>query len=87
MVNCLDVHSFILSLPALWLMLQFDSVLELTPFLKFSIKPLTTSNERPMQGRLARIGQDVKHHGQFKLIKLTWVLLKCIYNKVKFNQV
>ena len=47
-------------------------------------------------GRLARIGQDVKHHGQFKLIKLGWVLLKCIYifplpgvidYKVKFNQV
>ena len=34
-------------------MLQFDAVLELTPFLKFSIKLLTTSNERPMQGRLA----------------------------------
>ena len=67
MVNCLDVHSFILSLLALWLMLQFDAVLELTPFLKFSIKLLTTSDERPMQGRLARIGQDVKHHGKFKL--------------------
>ena len=87
MVNCLDVHGFILSLPALWLMLQFDAVLELTPFLKFSIKLLTTSNERPMQGRLARISQDVKHHGQFKLIKHRWVLLKRIYNKVKFNQV
>ena len=35
MVNCLDVHSFILSLLALCLMLQFDAVLELTPFLKF----------------------------------------------------
>ena len=68
-------------------MLQFDAVLELTPFLKFSIKLLTTSNERPMQGRLARISQDVKHHGQFKLIKHRWVLLKRIYNKVKFNQV
>ena len=77
-------------------MLQFDAVLELTPFLKFSIKLLTTSNERPMQGRLARISQDVKHHGQFKLIKLGWVLLKCIDifplpgvidYKVKFNQV
>ena len=87
MVNCLDVHSFILSLPALWLMLQFDAVLELTPFLKFIIKLLTTSNERPMQGRLARISQDVKHHGQFKLIKHGWVLLKRVYNKVKFNQV
>ena len=68
-------------------MFQFDAVLELTPFLKFSIKLLTTSNERPMQGCLARIGQDIKHHGQFKLIRLGWVLLKCIYNKVKFNQV
>ena len=29
--------------------------------------------------RLARIGQDVEHHGQFKLIKLGWVLLKRIY--------
>ena len=46
--------------------------------------------------RLAGIGQDVKHHGQFKLIKLGWVLLKCIAifplpgvidYKVKFNQV
>ena len=87
MVNCLDLHSFILSLLALCLMLQFDAVLELTPFLKFSIKLLTTSDERPMQGRLARISQDVKHHGQFKLIKHGWVLLKRIYNKVKFNQV
>ena len=49
MVNCLDVHGFILSLPALWLMLQFDAVLELTAILKFSIKLLTTSNERPTQ--------------------------------------
>ena len=40
-------------------MLQFDAVLELTTILKFGIKLLTTSNERPMQGRLARIGQDV----------------------------
>ena len=47
-------------------------------------------------GRLARIGQDVKHHGQFKLIKLSWVPLKHIYilplpgvidYNVKFNQV
>ena len=46
--------------------------------------------------RLAGIGQDVKHHGQFKLIKVGWVLLKCIDifplpgvidYKVKFNQV
>ena len=59
MVNCLDVHSFILSLPALWLMLQFDAVLELTPFLKFSIKLLTISNERPMQGRLARMSSTM----------------------------
>ena len=32
-----------------------------------------------MRGRLARIGQDVKHHGQFKLVKLGWVLLKRVY--------
>ena len=71
---------FILSLPALRLMLQFDAVLELTAILKFSIKLLTTSNERPTQyGPLGRICQDVKHHGQFKLIKLGWVLLKRIY--------
>ena len=47
-------------------------------------------------GRLARICHDVKHHGQFKLIKLGWVLLKriyilplpCVINyKVKFNKV
>ena len=47
-------------------------------------------------GGLARIGQDVKHHGQFKLIKLRWALLKrinilplpCVIDyKVKFNQV
>ena len=78
-------------------MLQFDAVLELTAIFKFSIKLLTTSNERPpSMGCLARIGQDVKHHGQFKLIKLGWVLLKRIYilplpgvidHKVKFNQV
>ena len=43
MVNCLDVHSFILSLPALWLMLQFDAVLELTPFfLALNCWPLQT---------------------------------------------
>ena len=48
------------------------------------------------KGRLARIGQDVKQNGQFKLIKLGWVVLKRIYilplpgvidYKVKFNQV
>ena len=78
-------------------MLQFDAVLELTAILKFSIKLLTTSNEGlASMGCLARIGQDVKHHGQLKLIKLGWVLLKRIYilplpgvidYKVKFNQV
>ena len=37
-------------------MLQFDAVLELTAILKFSIKLLTTSNERPTQHGL--LGQD-----------------------------
>ena len=37
-------------------MLQFDAVLELTAILKFSIKLLTTSNERPTQ--YGPLGQD-----------------------------
>ena len=78
-------------------MLQFDAVLELTVILKFSIKLLTTSNERPTQ--YGPLGQDrpgcqapwtIKAYqarvGTFETIYIL-PLPGVIDYKVKFNQV